>query len=163
LEIAMSQRLDFAKAAPDIYRAYLAFNNALKQTSIEQGLRDLVNIRVSQMNGCGFCVDMHTKEATIHGERPLRLHHVAIWRESPLFSDRERAAFAWAEVLTHLPVDGVPDEAYDQARAQFGEKGLAELTYAIMAINGWNRSGVGFRTEPGSRDAEYGLTKAGLS
>ncbi len=159
----MSQRLDFTAAAPDAYRAYLAFNQSLKGGSIDAATRELVNIRASQMNGCAFCLDMHVKEAKIRGERDLRLHHVAIWRESTLFSPRERAALAWTEALTHLPPGGAPDAVFEEVRAAFDDREIADLTYAIMAINGWNRIGVGFRTAPGSRDAEYGLTKAGLS
>src|ERR1700761_6535728 len=110
----MSQRLDFVAASPDAFKAYLAFNQALKGGAIDATTRDLVNIRASQMNGCAFCLDMHVKEAKIHGERELRLHHVAIWRESTLFSPRERAALGWTEVLTHLPEHGVPDDLYER-------------------------------------------------
>jgi AhpD family alkylhydroperoxidase len=122
-----------------------------------------VNIRTSQINGCAFCVDMHSKEAKIHGERELRLYHVAIWRESNLFDARERAALEWAEALTQLPPHGVPDAVYDSVRAVFSERELSDLSYSVMAINGWNRLSIGFRSVPGSRDALYGLTKAGLS
>ena len=106
---------------------------------------------------------MHSKEAKIHGERELRLYHVAIWRESNLFDARERAALEWTEALTQLPPHGVPDAIYDSVRAQFDEREMAALSFAVMAINGWNRLSIGFRAEPGSRDAMYGLTKSGLS
>jgi alkylhydroperoxidase family enzyme len=106
---------------------------------------------------------MHVKQAKIHGERDLRLHHVATWRESPLFEARERAALAWAEVLTKLPEGGVPDDLYERVRAQFSEKELSDLTFAVMAINAWNRAGVAFRTVPGSADKVYGLDRAGLN
>ena len=106
---------------------------------------------------------MHVKEATIKGERALRLHHVAIWRESPLFSPRERAALEWTEALTTLPPHGVPDEIYDAVRAQFTESELSDLTFLVVGINGWNRLNVAFRTEPGSADKAYGLDKAGLN
>ncbi|MEP6829583.1 MAG: carboxymuconolactone decarboxylase family protein, partial [Rhizomicrobium sp.] len=112
---------------------------------------------------CAFCVDMHSKEAKIHGERELRLYHVAIWRESNLFDARERAALEWTEVLTQLPPHGVSDAVYNSVRAVFSEKELSDLSYSVMAINGWNRLSIGFRSVPGSRDALYGLTKAGLS
>jgi alkylhydroperoxidase family enzyme len=106
---------------------------------------------------------MHVKQARISGERELRLHHVAIWRESPLFSDRERAALEWTEVLTRLPEHGVSDEIYAAARAQFSEQELTDLTFQIMAINGWNRLSIGFRNVPGAMDEAYGLTRANLS
>ncbi|MEO8894749.1 MAG: carboxymuconolactone decarboxylase family protein, partial [Rhizomicrobium sp.] len=103
------------------------------------------------------------KEAKIHGERELRLYHIAIWRESNLFDARERAALEWTEALTQLPPHGVPDAIYNSVAAVFSEKELAELSFAVVAINGWNRLSVGFCAVPGSRDALYGLTKAGLS
>jgi alkylhydroperoxidase family enzyme len=105
---------------------------------------------------------MHVKEAKIHGERELRLYHLTIWRESPLFDARERAALTWAEALTTLPVGGVPDSVYDEVRSVFSEKEVSDLTFSIMAINGWNRLSIGFRNVPGSADAAYGLAKAGL-
>ena len=106
---------------------------------------------------------MHVKEATIHGERPLRLHHLAIWRESPLFDERERAALAWTEALTALPAHGVPQALYDEVREQFSEKELTDLTFSIMAINGWNRVAISFASVPGSLDKVYGLDKAQLA
>jgi AhpD family alkylhydroperoxidase len=159
----MSERLDAAKLSPELNRAYYAFSMATKDSGLGQTLIDLVNIRTSQINGCAFCVDMHSKEAKIHGERELRLYHVAIWRESNLFDARERAALEWAEALTQLPPHGVPDAVYDSVRAVFSERELSDLSYSVMAINGWNRLSIGFRSVPGSRDALYGLTKAGLS
>src|SRR5262249_24558773 len=125
-------------------------------------LEDLVNIRASQLNGCAFCLDMHVKQAKIHGERELRLHHVATWRESTLFSARERAALEWTEVLTKLPDHGVADEGYARVTAQFSEKELSDLTFVVMTINGWNRANVAFQTVPGSLDKPFGLDKAQL-
>lgn len=159
----MTQRVEYGRLSADLFKKYLDFSLALKNSAIEPGIRDLVNIRASQLNGCAFCVDMHVKEAKIAGERELRLHHVAIWRESPLFSARERAALEWAEALTKLSDRGVPDEIYQAAREQFSEKEISDLTFSVMAINGWNRASVAFRAVPGSQDAAYGLTKAGLS
>lgn len=159
----MSQRLDSAKLSPELTKAYYAFSMATKTSGLGQTLIDLINLRASQINGCAFCVDMHSKEAKIHGERELRLYHVAVWRESPLFDARERAALEWTEALTQLDPHGVPDAVYDAVRAQFDDKDMAALSFAVMAINGWNRLSVGFRAVPGSRDAVYGLTKAGLS
>ncbi|OAE54633.1 alkylhydroperoxidase [Achromobacter xylosoxidans] len=159
----MSQRLNYFQVSEVLSKKYLDFSMALKKTPVVQELGSLVDIRASQINGCGFCLDMHVKEATIKGERALRLHHVAIWRESPLFTPRERAALEWTEALTTLPPQGVPDEIYDAVRAQFTETELSDLTFLVVGINGWNRLNVAFRTEPGSADKAYGLDKAGLN
>ena len=145
----MTQRIDYQKQSPELFKKFVEFSMALRHSSIEESIHDLVNIRASQINGCAFCVDMHVKEATIHGERPLRLHHLAIWHESPLFSPRERAALTWTEILTHLPTGGVPDAVYEAARGHFTEAELVDLTLAVISINGWNRLNVAFRTVPG--------------
>ena len=159
----MTQRIDYAKQSPEFLKKFMEFSMALKHSAIEEKIHDLVQIRVSQINGCAFCLDMHVKQAKIHGETELRLHHIAIWRESTLFVPRERASLAWAEILTTLPPQGVPDEIYDRVRGQLSEKELSDLTFEIMAINAWNRIGVGFRSVPGSADKAFGLDKAGLS
>jgi AhpD family alkylhydroperoxidase len=159
----MAQRLNPVALSPDLYKAYYAFSQALNKGAIDQALRDLVHIRASQINGCAFCVDMHIKEATIHGERALRLHHLAVWRESPLFDVRERAALAWTESVTRLGEHGVPDDIYEEARMQFSEKELVDLTFTVMEINGWNRISIAFRNQPGSLDEMLHLTAAGLS
>ena len=159
----MTQRLNYAQQSPEIFKKLVDLSVAVKQSSIDAGLLHLVDIRVSQLNGCAFCLDMHVKEAKIHGERELRLHHLAIWRESPLFDARERAALAWAEVLTRIPAEGVPDEAFSGLRTHFSDKEIADLTFAIMTINAWNRAGVAFRAPPGSADKLYGLDKANFS
>jgi len=119
-------------------------------------------LRASQLNGCAFCVDMHVKEAKIHGERELRLHHVAVWRESQLFSPVERAALEWAEALTQLPPHGISERLYTKVREHFSEQDLSDLTFLIVAINGWNRLNVAFQTIPGSSDEAFGLIKANL-
>ncbi|MEV8518473.1 carboxymuconolactone decarboxylase family protein [Dyella marensis] len=159
----MSQRINYQQQAPELFKKFADFSNALEHGSIERPIHDLVNIRASQLNGCTFCLDMHVKEATLHGERTLRLYHVAAWRESTLFSPRERAALAWTEVLTHLPREGVPDEIYERVRAQLSEQEITELTYLVMAINAWNRINVAFRPQPGGFDKFLGLDKAGLT
>jgi AhpD family alkylhydroperoxidase len=159
----MSQRIDYIKQAPNLFKKFVEFNNLIHESSIEESIRDLVAIRASQINGCGFCLDMHIKQATLHGERPLRLHHLAAWRESTLFIPRERAALAWTEALTTLSREGVPDEIYERVRTQLSEKELTDLTYEIMAINAWNRVNVAFKVVPGSFDKEWGLDKANLS
>ena len=159
----MPARLDPAKVSPALVKAYVAFSAALRDSAVEPPLRDLVHIRASQINGCAFCVDMHIKEATIHGERPLRLHHLVIWRESTLFSARERAALEWTEAVTRLGEHGVPDRVYDAVRAELTEQEIVDLTFEVMLINGWNRLSIAFQAVPGSADALYGLAKAGLS
>jgi AhpD family alkylhydroperoxidase len=159
----MTQRADYAQQSPALFKKMIEFSAFTKKTSIEETIQDLIAIRASQINGCGFCVDMHVKQATIHGERPLRMHHLAIWRESTLFSPRERAALAWTEVLTKLPEHGVPDEVYERVRGELSEQELTELTYAVMVINAWNRLNIAFKAVPGTLDAEFGLVKAGLA
>jgi len=158
----MTQRLDYARLSSELFRKYLDFSLALKKSSLEAGLQHLITLRASQLNGCAFCVDMHVKEARIHGERELRLHHVAIWPESPLFSARERAALAWTELLTRLPAGGIREADYQAARDEFNEQEMADLSFAIVGINGWNRLAIGFAAVPGSMDKAYGLDKAGL-
>jgi len=159
----MSQRLNAMELSPELFRKYVDFSLAVKKGAIEPKIADLVAIRTAQLNGCGFCLDMHVKEATIRGERPLRLHHVAIWRESTLFEPRERAALAWTEALTNLPAHGVPDEVYEAVRGQFSDKELSDLSFVVMVNNGWNRINAGFRTTPGSADEAFGLQRAGLN
>lgn len=159
----MTQRLNYAQLSPQQFKALMAFSEEVKNGSIESSIIDLVDIRASQLNGCTFCLDMHVKEATIHQERPLRLHHIASWRESQLFSPRERAALAWTEALTKLSDTGVPDELYERVRGQFSEKEITDLTFQIMAINAWNRVSVAMRSVPGSADKAFGLDKAGLA
>jgi AhpD family alkylhydroperoxidase len=155
--------LNYAAQSPELFKKLADLATAIRKSSIEETIINLVEIRTSQINGCSFCLDMHVKQAKIHGERDLRLHHVATWRESPLFEARECAAIAWAEVLTKLPEDGVPDDLYERVRAQFSEKELSDLTFAVMAINARNRAGVAFRTVPGPTDKLYGLDRAGLN
>jgi AhpD family alkylhydroperoxidase len=159
----MTQRIDYQQQSPELFKKFVEFNLAMKDSAIEESIRDLVSIRASQLNGCSFCLDMHVKQATIHGERPLRLHHLASWRESTLFIPRERAALAWTEALTQLSPLGVPDDLYERVRGQLSEKELSDLTFAVMAINAWNRVNVGFRTVPGTYDKAFGLDKAKLS
>lgn len=158
----MQLRSHYAKHAPELVRKLTELGQRAAGGTLEPILCDLVHIRASQLNGCAFCLDMHVKEAKIHGERELRLYHVAIWRESPLFSDRERAALEWTEALTKLSEGGVSDESYERVRAQFSDKELSELTFAVGIINTWNRLNVAFHTPPGALDAAYGLDKAGL-
>lgn len=156
---ASHQRLDYSRLSADLFKKYLDFNAAFH---MDEGLALLVDIRASQLNGCAFCLDMHVKQAKIHGERELRLHHVAIWRESPLFTPKERAALAWTEALTRMAPEGVSDAVYGEAREHFSAEDLSQLTFRVVAINGWNRMNVAFRPVPGSQDKAFGLDKAGL-
>jgi AhpD family alkylhydroperoxidase len=159
----MTQRIDYMKQSPALFKKLVELNTAIHDGGIETSILDLVAIRASQINGCGFCVDMHTKQATIHGERALRLHHLAVWRESTLFIPRERAALAWTEALTTLSPTGVPDDLYDRVRSQLSEKEISDLTFEIMAINAWNRVNIAFKVVPGSYDKAFGIDKSNLS
>ncbi len=159
----MSQRLNYFQVSVDLSKQYLDFSTSLKKSAVIREFDDLVSIRASQINGCGFCVDMHVKQAKIRGERELRLHHLAIWRESPLFTPRERAALAWTEALTTLSAHGVSDEVYESVRGQLSETEISDLTFLVVGINGWNRLNIAFRTVPGSADAAFGLDKAALN
>ena len=159
----MSQRLDYYTTSPNLSKKLFELSNAVKNSSLGNTLLDLVNIRASQLNGCALCLDMHCKEARIHGEQELRVYHIPIWRESPLFSDAEKAALEWTEAVTKISPDGVSDEVYDRVRAHFSEAQISELTFAVGVINLWNRLNISFRTTPGSYDEMLGLTKAGLS
>lgn len=159
----MIQRLNYAQQSPELFKKFMEFSMALKNSVIEDRIHDLVQIRASQINGCAFCLDMHVKEAKIHGETELRLYHIAIWRESNLFVPRERAALAWTEAVTKLPEGGVSDEIYERVRGQLSEKEISDLTFIVMAINAWNRASIAFKAVPGSADKAYGLDKAGLN
>ncbi|AND40643.1 carboxymuconolactone decarboxylase family protein [Cytobacillus oceanisediminis] len=158
----MTQRINYMQQSPEFVNKMMELSNTEKESSIEEKIIHLVHIRASQMNGCAFCVDMHIKQAKIHGEGELRLYHIPIWRESTLFTPRERAALEWTEILTKLPAHGVPDDIYDSVRELLSEKELSDLTFSIMAINAWNRISIAFKTVPGSADTAFGLTKAGL-
>jgi AhpD family alkylhydroperoxidase len=138
-------RLNYVKASPATYQALLALQAAVDKSGLEKPLLELVKIRASQINKCAFCLHMHTRDARRGGESEERIYLLDAWRESPLYSDRERAALAWTEAITLLPETGAPDDAYAQVAAQFSEAEIAGLTLAIGAINLWNRFGVGFR------------------
>lgn len=157
-------RLSVIEQSPELIKRLQDFSMAIANSGhIEPLLSSLVDIRASQLNGCTFCLDMHVKEAKLHGERELRLYHVAVWRESPLFTSKERAALAWTEALTRVESSGISDELYAEARDQFSEKELSTLTFRVMGINAWNRLNVAFHTAPGAHDKIFGLDKAGLA
>ena len=144
-------RLNWFEVAPDGAKALLGIHHyILDRTALPEELIHLVFLRVSQINGCAHCLDMHTKEARASGETEQRLHVLAAWRDAPFYSGRERAALAWAEALTQISTHAISDELFAEARDHFGEKGLVDLTLAIIAINGWNRLAVPFRAETGS-------------
>ena len=136
-------------AAPQLMKQWMAVSLAV-QDSLEKSLTELVKIRASIVNGCANCINMHTAEARAGGESEQRIYLLSAWREAPCYTERERAALAWAEAVTLLKDQQVPDDVYEQARRQFDEKALVDLTLAIVAINGWNRLSVSFRTEAGS-------------
>lgn len=143
-------RLDGSKTLPQGYQAMMALQQVVNESSIEHKLLELVKIRASQINGCAYCLDMHTKDAVAIGENPQRLHVVAAWREAPFYSDREPAALAWCESLTKVSETGAPDEVYDALTKVFSSREVMELTFAIVTINSWNRLAVGLRTEAGT-------------
>ena len=145
----MKARLDPRKAAPQALQAMLGIQNYVNNCGIEHGLLELVKYRASQINGCAWCMDMHTKDARAAGETEQRLYLLSAWRECPFYSERERAALAWTESVTQLVNGKVPDEVFAAALAQFSEQELVNLTMAIIAINGWNRINIAFRAVPG--------------
>ena len=147
----MSGRFDYATVAPGANEAMRGVERYVRASGLEHSLLELVKVRASQMNGCAFCLDMHTKDARAAGESEQRLYVVSAWREAPFYTERERTALEWTETLTVIGREGVPDDLYDRARRVFSELELANLTMAIVAINGWNRLSIAFRSpEPGS-------------
>lgn len=143
-------RIAHTQVAPEAYKALLAAELYARRSGLERSLLELVKLRASYMNGCAFCVDMHSKDALQRGETTQRLLAVPLWHETPFFTPRERAALAWTEAVTDVGRTHVPDAVYEEAREQFTEVELVNLTIAITAINAWNRVSVSFRTVPGS-------------
>lgn len=143
-------RLDYAKASPEGVKALRGLEAHVRRSGLEQSLLELVKVRASQLNGCAFCLDMHTKDARAAGETEQRLYALSAWREAPFYSGRERVALAWTEAVTFVADGHVPDDVYEQAREQFSEQELVDLTLAIAAINSWNRLAIAFRTEAGT-------------
>ncbi len=148
--MTMQARMDFRKASPQGAKALGELHTFVKRCGLDHTLLELVKLRASQINGCAHCIDMHTKELRAAGESEQRLYLLDAWEESPFYSDRERAALAWTEAVTLITQGHVPDEMYEKARAQFSEEELANLTLAVVAINGANRLNIAFRTVPGS-------------
>jgi len=145
----MQPRLNAQKAVPAAYHAMLALEMYVRKSGLEPSLLELVKMRASQINGCAFCLDMHSKDARAAGETEQRLYTLDAWRETPFFTDRERAALAWAEAVTLVSKGHVPDEVFEEARAHFTEEELVNLTMAVVTINGWNRLAISFRAVPG--------------
>jgi len=141
----MKQRLQFFAKAPEVMKAVSALNKAVDECGLEKSLLHLIKLRASQINRCSFCVDMHSREARQDGETEQRLYLVAAWKESPLFSERERAALAWTEAVTKISDNGVPDELYARTLAHFSEEELVKLSVAVGMINTWNRLCVPFQ------------------
>ncbi|MGH9540360.1 MAG: carboxymuconolactone decarboxylase family protein [Terriglobales bacterium] len=146
----MSPRIESSQATAPAFRAMSALQQYVQQSSLEPKLLELVKMRASQINGCGYCLDMHSQDARRLGETEQRLYVLPAWREAPFYSPRERAALAWTEAVTLIAQTQAPDDVYQEARSQFSEKELVELTMAIVAINGWNRLAISFRSVPGT-------------
>jgi AhpD family alkylhydroperoxidase len=146
----MAERLNYAKAFPEGVHAVLNLEKTIRAGGLEPSLLELVKTRASQLNGCAYCIDMHTKDARAAGETEQRLYALSAWRDTPFFTPRERAALAWTEALTNIQQGHASDEVYEQARKEFDEAELMKLTLAITQINTWNRIAIAFRTEPGA-------------
>jgi AhpD family alkylhydroperoxidase len=149
----MKTRIDFTKISPKALQAMMGLQNYVNHSGLEHSLLELVKMRASQINGCAYCLDMHSKDARAAGETEQRLYLLSAWREAPFYSERERAALEWTEAMTLLTEGHVPDDVYASARGQFSEAELVDLSMAIVAINGWNRLMVGFRGEAGTYQA----------
>ena len=150
----MKPRLNPYQAAPDPMKAVAALETYIQGSSLEPGLVELIKMRASQINGCAYCLHMHSRDARARGESEERLYLLDAWRESPLYTDRERAALAWAEAVTLVSQTRVPDEVYEEARRHFSEEELVKLTVAVGAINAWNRIAISFRAVHPIRKAQ---------
>jgi AhpD family alkylhydroperoxidase len=146
----MEERIHYTKVSPGAYHALLGLEKYLHECGLEERLLHLIKLRTSQINGCAYCLDMHWKDLRAIGETEQRLYSLDAWRESPYYSERERAALAWAESVTRVSETHVPDEVYEEAKQQFSEKELADLTVAVTTINAWNRLAIAARTTPGT-------------
>jgi AhpD family alkylhydroperoxidase len=149
-EATLHPRLDYRQASPEGVKAMLHLESYVRHCGLEPGLLELIKIRASQMNGCAYCIDMHTKDARAHGEREQRIYALPAWAETPFYSDRERAALAWTEALTDIQQGHAPDEVYNEVARHFTEAERMNLTLAITTINAWNRIAIAFRAVPGS-------------
>lgn len=159
----MSSRVDHFKTVPNLMKELFNLSIASHKSSIDHTIKNLIEIRVSQMNGCAFCLDIHVKQGKIAGEKEIRMFHVPIWRDSPLFTAKEKASLEFAEALTQLGNHGVSDEIYANLKEHFTDVEISELTFAVALINLWNRIQILAQAEVGSRDAAQGLDKAGYN
>jgi len=143
-------RINWYKTSPEGYNSMKGLENFVEQSKLEPKLKELIKIRASQINGCAYCLDMHTKDALAIGENEQRIHVLPAWREAPFYSSRERAALAWCESITLLSQTGAPDDVYAELEHLFKPEEIVELTLAIVTINSWNRLSVGFRSDVGN-------------
>lgn len=150
----MKSRLNYSRVAPDGIRALGKLEQYLQRSGLEPDLLNLIKARASQLNGCAYCLDMHTKDARAAGETEQRLYALAVWRGTPFYTDRERAALAWTEAVTLVSHGPISDALYQEARQHFSEKELVDLTLGLVAINGWNRLSIAFLTVPGTYHAK---------
>ncbi len=150
----MEARLDIYKTAPAAGRAMYELEKTVRESGLETSLLNLVRLRASQINGCAYCLDMHTKDARAAGETEQRLYTLSAWRETPFFTEQERAALEWTEAVTRVAETHVPDESFKRARRHFTETELANLTFAVVAINSWNRLAISFRIPPGTYEPQ---------
>jgi AhpD family alkylhydroperoxidase len=158
----MEPRIDYRNAIPkDALQAMYALEQAIRKTGLETSLLELVRMRASQINGCAYCLDMHSKDARAEGESEQRLYGLSAWRETPYYTDRERAALEWTEAVTLVSRDQIPDDVYGRTSRHFNETELASLTVAVVAINGWNRVAIAFRAVPGTYRVIGEATAAG--
>lgn len=154
-------RIDYRKALPEALEAMVGLERVVRESALEAELLELVKMRASQLNGCAYCLDMHSKDARARGESEQRLHVLTAWREAPFYNERERAALAWCEALTLLPQTGAPDDVYAELARVFTEHEIVALTLAIVAINGWNRFAVGLRSPVGDYVSPYTRVEEG--
>ena len=145
----MKPRMEYWKVAPGAFKAMSSLEAYLRESGFDKALLHMVKLRASQINGCAYCIDMHWKDARAAGESEQRLYGLDAWREAPYYTDRERAALEWTEALTNITDGHVPDAVYDAVRGHFSDKELADLTWAVAAINAWNRVAIAFRSEAG--------------
>jgi AhpD family alkylhydroperoxidase len=159
----MAQRIKYVNAFPEGVNAMRNMERVIHASGLEPALLELVKIRASQLNGCAYCIDMHTKDARVEGETEQRIYALSAWQETPFFTPRERAALAWTEALTNIQQGHAPDGVYEEVRREFGETGLVKLTLAITQINAWNRIAIGFRAEPGTYQPKRAAAEKSLA
>lgn len=146
----MEQRIKYQEKYPDLLKGMLVIENQIHKSNLDKSIYELVKLKASQINGCAYCIDMHTKDARANGETEQRLYALSAWRETPFYTDKERAALEWTEALTLIAENDVPDVLYDRVKKHFDEETMMALTMAIVAINGWNRLAISMRVLPGS-------------